>query len=577
MVPSAKLARAGWALCAFGSAPFISGEALAQAAPGRIAPETLRPQTPQTGTDIVLPEVQFGAVPAGAADLSVTVSSIVVDGGTPEFQPAIDEATATVVGKQVTIAELYAVASRIEAAYARAGHVLVRVTVPPQRIRDGEAFRIMIVDGFIEAVDVSAIPARAREAVRRRAATLIGARGLTLSKIERHVLLAGQVPGVTLRSTLVRGEAVGATRLVLNAEWKPLALTVSAENNIGSAFGNLAFSAQLSLNNVFGQGEQVYAQATTGRDLGTLFQPFPNRRVVGVGAVVPLGANGLTFNPEYTVVDTNPMVPARALTTTGKFKRVALRLQYPLVHSRSQTIDLTGGLDLVSELSVASQFGGALSRDRLRIANFGIKWSGRVGSNSGFASDLQFSQGLAGLGARTQADARASGTPLSRQGSQPDFSRLSVRLRLDRQLGAGFTATGIVRGQTSLSGALPTAGQFSLDGGEGLSGLSQGSVNVDTGMATRAELSRAVAIGKKAPLVVTPYGFAAYATGRLSQPTVAEARSREGWSAGGGARVLLNPGFGGVIGYGAVEVSRNHVSTVPRDTTRVVASLSFRV
>jgi len=90
-------------------------------------------------------------------------------------------------------------------------------------------------------------------------------------------------------------------------------------------------------------------------------------------------------------------------------------------------------------------------------------------------------------------------------------------------------------------------------------------------------LARAIAIGKKAPLVVTPYGFGAYATGRLSDPTAFEARTRHGWSAGVGARVSLNPGWGGAGAYGAVEVSRNHDSTAPADATRVVASLSFRI
>ena len=564
-------------LVSLGYLPFASSTALAQAAPSRTAPPTLRPDTPQTSTDIVLPEVQFGQAPTEAADLLVTAAAIKVDGSTPAFQPAIDEAIAGIAGKPAKVADFYAAAARIEAAYARAGRVLTRVTLPPQQLRDGGNVRMLIIDGFIESVDVQGVSGGARRAVRRRAAALVGVHGLTLAEIERRVLLAGEVPGISLRSTLVRGTEVGGVKLVLNGEWKPVSLTLSAENNLGAGYGNIGYSAQLSFNNLLGQGDLIYAQATNGRDFGSLFGNAPLRRIVGLGAVVPIGRNGLSFNPEVLRVDTNPLTPRGGLAIKGRFERVALRWQYPLIHSRNRSVELNGSLDFVSERSQAPDFRVTLTRDRLRIANFGAKWAERLGSRTGMASDIQFSQGLTGLGARTLADAIASGTPLSRFGERADFSKLTGRMRIDQQLRGGFALSGTLHAQASLRGALPSAAQFSLDGGEGLSGFTQGSLNVDSGGTVRGELARAINLGGKSPLAITPYGFGAYGAGRLDKPTALEARNRSGWSAGGGARLALAPAHAGFNGYGAVEVSRNHDSTAIRDATRVTFNLTFRV
>ena len=87
--------------------------------------------------------------------------------------------------------------------HARAGYVLVRVTVPPQELRDHGSLRIVVVDGFIERIEANAVPDRVRALVVERIAALVGRRHITLDEIERWLLTAGDVPGLWLRSTLV--------------------------------------------------------------------------------------------------------------------------------------------------------------------------------------------------------------------------------------------------------------------------------------------------------------------------------------------------------------------------------------
>ncbi|MGQ4828231.1 hypothetical protein, partial [Enterococcus faecalis] len=85
------------------------------------------------------------------------------------------------------------------------GYVLARVAVPPQDLAPGGQFRVTMVDGFVEAVDVAALPRAVRVPVAASLAPILRRRHLRLAEIETALLLAGDVPGLTLHSALARG------------------------------------------------------------------------------------------------------------------------------------------------------------------------------------------------------------------------------------------------------------------------------------------------------------------------------------------------------------------------------------
>ena len=563
--------------------------AAAQAAPSpsRVTPESLAPLRAAPDGTVDLPENAAAQAPAGAEALQLRVGGVMFE-GVPADSPAaatdaIAAARIALAGQTVTVADLYAAAGRIEAAYAAAGFVLTRVTLPPQHLADGGAVHFLVVDGFIESVDVSALPAPVRGVVARRLAPLANAHGLTLAQIERRVLLAGDVPGVHLRSTLVRGAAVGATRLVVGGDWRPVSGSLGFENDLGRDYQYEAFTVQVALNSVLGFGEQIYGTVTTGPDMGHLFDGDSHRRIVGVGAVVPLGNDGLTLNPEYTRVDTNPRAATGTAPLNGFFERVAVRAAWPAIRGRRENLNLTGGIELSSEIETAKGL-GPINHDRLRVLVFGADYARSLGHAAVIDAQGQVSVGLAGLGARTRADATASGVPLSREGSSPDFSKADVTLRLSDGLGEGFDLTAIVRAQASFSGALPAAAEFSVDGGDALSAFPLGAINADSGVTARAEIGRPITLAVAGGARLTPYGFVAIGYGHVADPTAVEIANLHSWSAGGGVRLLISPGWHGVSTYGQLEVSHGHVTAAgnlvaghpDNDPTRVNASLSFR-
>lgn len=532
----------------------------------RVTPQNIAPVEKSGDGSIVLPQNGMSIAPPGADALMVRVQAFDVSGTNGEFSSEIGAITGPLTGQNVSVARLYQAAAQIEALYARSGRILTRVTVPPQRITDGAVVKLVVVEGFIEGVDASSLPGNLRRAIEARAQKLVGRKGLTLAQIERHVLLAGRVPGASLETTLVPGQQVGGAVLILKSGYKAVSAALSTDNRLSDAYRNWNFDMQLVLNSVMGAGEQLYTVASTAQDF-RVFNGSPMRRINGVGAIIPIGANGLTYNMEYINANTTPRPVLGAAAIKGKLDRVAMRFKYPVTLTRAESLNVSASFDFLTESQEVVGFNTELTRDRLRFLTLGMDWSKALPNRSVISFDASVAQGFKAFNARTQADALSSGILLSRQGSQPDFSTINASAHFRTALGPldfGLSA----RGQASLSGALPGAAMFSLDSQDGLSGFDLGSLNTDSGITGRAELGRRIAAKN---VTMTPYVFTAFGSGNLKRPTALERKNINGWSMGGGIRGDINSrvNFSG-------ELSRNHANIFTKDDTRLTVGFGVR-
>ncbi|MBB3281255.1 hemolysin activation/secretion protein [Mitsuaria sp. BK037] len=487
-----------------------AGGAFAQQAPQapQVTPRDLRPPEPAASA-APLPTPAPNAVPAQARALRVSPAGIRVEDGFPELASATEALTAPLRGQRLPVSAFYELADAIEAAYREAGYPLVRVVVPPQSVKDGGVFALRVVDGHIERIDTAAVPERARHAVERSLAPLLGRRRLRGEELERALTIAGRGPGLQLRSALGAGRELGGTVLVLEGEHQATALTVSADRRLGESLGPWQTTIQLRLNQPLRRGEQFYSYVSGGKDWGTAWRDDAPRRVLGGGAIVPLSADGLSLNPEFTVSDTQPRVPAGSLRSRSQLERYSLRLIYPLQLTRAQEINLTATLDASRQVDSLPDFDFTMSEDKLRVGRLTVDWS-RNSDAARLRAGVTLSRGLPGLGARTAADLAATGIPVSRPGAKPYFTKLEANASVELPLPWGLNARTSARLQDSFGGVLPSAELFSLDGEDALSTFRSGAISDDGGWTLRQELSRAWSptLGG-AGLFLQPYLFAA--------------------------------------------------------------------
>lgn len=509
--------------------------ALSQVAPSQVTPQTLRPATPRPTGDLPSSGSEQLHAPAGAERLSFIVGRVRIKGPLPELDSETRALLRTVEGHRVTVAQVYEFANALEQAYARAGYVLVRVTVPQQELNDHGHLLIVIVDGFVEKVQVDNVPDRVRALVSARMASLVGRRHIKLDEIERRLLIAGDVPGLRLKSTFARGKVIGGTLLVLEGTHRLVTATATIDNRLPSSLGTLSYGTSVALNSAFGFGEQFYASAQSSGDPAHIFDSNSPFRVLGAGAVLPLGTDGWILNPEYTNSRSQPLPVSGGLLNIGRFERFALRTSFPLIRTRTNTLSLNGAFEYISQNVALPLFSTDLNRDRYGVLRVGA--ASETGLPWGSAT-LQTAATLSqGTGGRDSADALASGVPLSRQGASPLFSKATFDAHVIQPLADEFRIDFIGRAQTSFGNPLVVSEQFSLDGPQAVSAYPSGTLNVDEGGTLRSELSRSFAfIGTAGPVMLSSYGFGSFGVGRLLEPTIVELAVVRGGAVGAGVR-----------------------------------------
>jgi hemolysin activation/secretion protein len=503
-------------------------------APSQLVPQSLRPAPSSQSSGIAISGESALRVPPGAANLTVVIGKVQVDGAFPEFAEEIDALAATVRGKRVTVAAIFEFAKALEALHARAGYPLVRVIVPQQKLVDQGTLVIAVIDGFIEDIDVDGVPERVRPVVAARTRSIIGRRHIKLEEIERALLIAGDLPGLKLRSTLMPGTVDGGARLVLEGEHHLVSGSVGGDDRLAQSLGTWQLRGSVASNSALGAGEQIYGSVGLGADLGAAASGNAPLSVYGGGVVVPVGVDGLSVNPEYTHSTTRTMESPGVPASLGIFDRYTLRLRDPVIRTRSSSLNLNASVEYITQQIGAPAFNVLLSDDRYAVARIGPDYS----TSLPWGTALQLGGSLSeGLGGRSDVQALASGVPLSRLGAGPDFFKVNGNAFASQPLPGDLRFDLTVLAQLSLGKPMLRSEQFSIDGSNAVSAFAAGTINVDQGATLRGELARPFTERFYfASGTITPYVFGAIGRGQLFDVTALEQSNISAEALGVGAR-----------------------------------------
>lgn len=552
--PRTMQVRASRGRTALGILALVAGAGLpapaaAQTA-SQITPPTFAPPPARAGGTLVFSGQPGLAAPAGSERLTIRLGAIRVENAPPGFAADVAGLEARLVGRTVPVSEVFAAARELEAVLIRNGSLLIRVILPAQKLKDGGALRLVVVNGFVERVELRDVPEPARARIAAVLGDLVGRRDLQTREIERRLLLAGDTPGVSLRSTLVPSTAQGGATLVIEGRYRPLTGFVGGDNTIGRALGGYSIGTGLDINTVFGAGETIYVRALghpTGNDALGTGSPFgnnPRLRTLSGGFVLPLGTDGLTFNTEYVNSHTAPKLP-NLIQTASDYDRLSFRLRYPWLRSRSANFFSEVAFDATSEELglVLPATTVPLSLDRLRIVRLTGEGDVRLDGGGVVAGRATLSLGIDGLGARSRADATPI-LPLSRIGADAEFQKLDASITFTQPLPEEFIFGFYARGQTSFGQPLLRSEQIGTASFQELSTFDAGSLGGDSGWIVRSEVARPFAVNWEGlPGTVSPYVFGATGALYLERPTVLEVARLHVSSVGIGLRLatLLDP------------------------------------
>lgn len=443
--------------------------------PGRIPSQIPLPQSPQLALpEIVVPPPSQN-VPKGAAGATFTLNDVIVSGGTVYPSSVFKDLYAGSLGKQVSVADLYAWAERITERYRKDGYLLSRAVVPAQHIRGG-VIRLQVIEGFLGEVKIQgATTPRLRE----YADQLTQSRPLNSADLERYLLFANDLPGYSVRAVLSPSTTVpGASDLTLVSTHKLVDAQVAVDNQGTAYIGPWEGTVVASLNDVLGHGERLTARMSTTPSIREL-------QLFGVTATVPLDAHGLSLivdasrtraRPGYTLSTFNPHTQGDAVTVS---------LQKVLIRSRAQTLSVSAGLNYEDSISVLQPPGADLapsSNDKLWVLRFGGSYS--LTDSYGGRNDLsvQLSHGL-----RMANASRPERANISKKFGRTDFTKLTATASRLQAITGPYAVLAAVTGQVTPGQSLLSAEQFGVGGAAFGRGYDPSELTGDNGVAAKVE------------------------------------------------------------------------------------------
>ncbi len=555
----------------------VAGAVSAQTA-SEITPPTLQPELQRLNGAVVFTGRTGTQAPPGSEEIGITLSGVDLRNALPQLAARNAAFTARLTAGRIPVSELFEATAALEEAYAEAGFVLSRVVLPQQSLRDGGVLRVEVVNGFIERVDTSNVPANTRSRIDGLTAPIVNRKGLTRAELERQLLLAGDVPGVALKSALGAGDAPGSAVIALDPEYRRVTGFAGFGNPTDDGLGPMAFNLGMEINSPLRFGETLYLRASGAPQ--DYFTDDPRSRILAVGAVVPLGFTGLSLNVELTASDTTPdddVVPTRSA-----FDRQSVRLSYPFVRSRQMNITGQVALDLQSdeqELIGAGGAGTPIYRDEMAVLRLGGSLSYFHPDDSVTEAGLILSQGLDAFGARTAADAAASGLPLSRAGADAEFTKLAGSFSHGRSLKASMPLALSVTGrfQTSFGDPLLTSEQISIVGAQELSAFDSGVLRGDSGFVLRSELSTQTSVTfGSVPVLLSPYAFVSYGAVYLENPSAVEQGHTEAFAYGIGIDFFAQTDSNFRSSSLRIELGKGETDDGSSDGNRFTISGNFR-
>ncbi len=444
------------------------------AEPGRIEQRFEQQPTPQSKPPVVIAAPDAAPPPEQAEKILFALSEVVVDGNTAIGAEDLRPLLAPLLGREVSLAEIYALRDAITALYREQGYALSQAVIPAQRIENG-VVRLQVVEGYIaEVVFEGVLPPDERGLLEAYGHGLTRQRPARMHDLERYVLLMNELPGVSARTVLKPAEGQpGGTIMTIVLERSVAALSAGIDNRGTEEVGPYQLNFAAEAMNLTGWYERLGLRWVTTPQSEEL-------QLLDFSAAVPVGSEGTVISAGIRRNWSYPggsisTLDVRSLNTTGR-----IGVSHPFLRGRSQT--LRGDIGFSAGNSETEVAGTVTSEDRLRVLSAGLSWDFAdpwTGSN---LVQLGYHQGLPILGASEQDSATAS-----RAGGHVDFSKITASVQHVQPLIEGVALVVAADGQWAPHRLL-SSHEFGVGGGGYGRAYDPSELAGDKGWAARTEL-----------------------------------------------------------------------------------------
>tara|TARA_R110002110_G_scaffold413827_1_gene642008 strand:- start:11251 stop:12903 length:1653 start_codon:yes stop_codon:yes gene_type:complete len=439
----------------------------------RLAPQQ---ELPAVGAPVAIPSSPDQKAPEGAEAHRFTLNAVNFVGNAALSNDRLQDIAKDYLNKEISLAQVYELASKVTAAYRAEGYILARAIVPTQTIDSG-ILEIRIVEGFIDKINIEGDAGGARSMLEAQGRKIAAIKPLTAEVLERQLLLAQDLSGFTIRSVLTPSATTpGAADLTLLVERDPYDVYLGVDNRGSRYLGPYEITGAVFANDIFGTAGQLGLTAVVTPD------DEPEMAYGALTYDVPLTASGLRLFTLLSHTRTRPGDVLATIDTEGSATTFESRLSYPLIRSRDNNVIIGAGIasrDSESKNALIDP----LFKDHVRSVNVGVQ-ANALDSYGGYSTlSLTYTRGLDVFGASTMSDPNRS-----RINADGKFDRLGFELSHLHPLISKVSLLLSGTGQTSFGDSLLSSEQFGLGGTFYGRGYDPWEITGDRGLAGKAEL-----------------------------------------------------------------------------------------
>ncbi|GEP01793.1 POTRA domain-containing protein [Methylobacterium haplocladii] len=453
--------------------------------------------------------VSLGPVPADQAQRLRTPLRLGpphIAGLPAEIRDLVETQVRTAAPHEGSVSDLFAAAQITETALREHGFALVRAFVPPQRLRNGDAARIEVIDVRIEALDLAALPPTLASRARQRLASVIDRSFLPSVELTRALGLLQLDAGLPFQVEPVPGSRAERVQLRVLGPTK----SWIGEANLGGLssrpFHHVIASGlatmvlpedqgRLTLGGTFGRREETQR---TGGPLGSVLAVWSKPLDQADGGFVETGVVGLHLQTES---------PVTHLGVAYDYGRLLWRYGQPLRITSDESLIIKVGPDLTAE---SFRVGTSVP---FRFQDDTLAYTGAMRAEAiwvrQFLPGLSVEANAVGTLGVTQGTHRVTiAGDAASEGETHVIGVLAGRARATVALPLDAVLTVQVRAQYSALGALPISEQFQLFRAGETTVYDPETDQGESGATLRAELGRPIVCPWAFDgTIVTPYVF----------------------------------------------------------------------
>jgi hemolysin activation/secretion protein len=466
---------------ATGGVPTVPGPAGRE--PAAAVEPLLRPP-PERVLPAPQPEIVAPSVPPAEAPQppppgpAVRVDQVRIEGVTVYDEASLRTLYADVVGATVPRARLDEIVQELQARYREDGYLLTLVRGEFQRSAAGVVFVIRAIEGYISDVKLDGDIGPAGDLVLRMLQRLTTKRPVNNRDLERYLLLANDVPGVTARAILRReaGEP-GAVGLTAQLSRKEVSGLLNFDNRGPREAGPPEILLSGAANSFTNFGERTEA---------LLFSTFNREQLFGqINLSGFVNSDGVRLRTYYGQGNNQPGGILAPLGFDGGLQIGGAAIGYPIVRSRRLNFFSDVAVDTYHSSITLNPGGGATPS--FTGSNL---WIWRIGSTVDFQDSWFW-----GIPAATVLNVRASngflGTSTTRPGNDVHFTKTGgdfTRLQNLFTIGKVRTALKSSIGGQYTNDILPPSEKYFLGGTRFGRGFYNGQVTGDRALGASLEL-----------------------------------------------------------------------------------------